>query len=146
MHDSWSGIFWNRSLPQAGIRFMAFEGKDKTYRALIDEVIDGSFFNRFRISDSGNLEIIDQGLIERFSTMIRPSISLEVDAINPEMRREKIWLYPWEVVNENVINAIAHRDWTRSLEIEITVYSNRIEIISPGAMHNSMTVEKMIAG
>lgn len=140
------GIAPRRFLPQAGIRFMAFEGTDKTYRALIDEIIDGSLFNRLRVSESGNIDIIDHGLIEKFSTMIRPYIFIEGNTVNLNMQREKIWLYPWEAVRETVINAIAHRDWTRSLEVEITVYSNRIEIISPGAMQNSMTVEKMIAG
>jgi ATP-dependent DNA helicase RecG len=62
------------------------------------------------------------------------------------MRRSKQWIYPWETIRESVINAIAHRDWTRFVDIETTVYSDRLEIISPGALQNSMTVEKMIAG
>lgn len=140
------GIAPRRFLPQAGIRFMAFAGADKTYQALIDEVIDGPLFNRLRVSESGALENVDNGLIEKISTTIRPYISLEGEAINAEMRRERIWLYPWEAVREAVINAIAHRDWTRSVDIEITVYSDRLEVISPGAMQNSMTIEKMIAG
>ncbi|MBL9028969.1 MAG: hypothetical protein JNK42_00650 [Caedimonas sp.] len=140
------GIAPRRFLLQAGIRFMAFEGTDKTYQALIDEVIDGPLFNRFRLSESGNLENIDNGLIDKLSTMIRPYISLEGKTINAEMRRERVWLYPWEAVRETVINAIAHRDWTRSLDVEVTVYSDHIEITSPGAMQNSMTIEKMIAG
>jgi ATP-dependent DNA helicase RecG len=140
------GVAPRRFLPQAGIRFMAFEGTDKTYQALIDEVIDGPLFNRLRVSESGALENVDNGLIEKLSTMIRPYISLEGEAINAEMRRERIWLYPWEAVRETIINAIAHRDWTRSLDVEIVVYSDRIEITSPGALQNSMTVEKMIAG
>jgi ATP-dependent DNA helicase RecG len=140
------GVSPRRFLPQAGIRIMAFEGADKTYRALIDEVIDGPLFNRTRISENGNIEKVDDGLIEKLSAMIRPYISLEGETINPEMRRERAWLYPWEAVRETVINAIAHRDWTRSVDIEITVYSDRLEVISPGAMQNSMTIEKMIAG
>jgi len=32
------------------------------------------------------------------------------------------------------------------VDIEIGIYSDRIEIISPGKLQNSMTVEKMIAG
>ena len=140
------GIAPRRFLPQAGIRFMAFAGADKTYQALIDEVIDGPLFNRLRVSESGALENVDNGLIEKISTMIRPYISLEGETINAEMRRERTWLYPWEAVREAVINAIAHRDWTRSVDIEITVYSDRLEVISPGAMQNSMTIEKMIAG
>ncbi len=45
-----------------------------------------------------------------------------------------------------MVNAVAHRDWTRNEEIEVVSYSNRLEIISPGALPNSMTIEKMIAG
>ena len=55
-------------------------------------------------------------------------------------------IYPIEAVREVMINALAHRDWTRFVDIEITSYSNRLEVISPGAMHNSMTIESMIAG
>jgi ATP-dependent DNA helicase RecG len=32
------------------------------------------------------------------------------------------------------------------IDIEITNYKDRIEIISPGRLQNSMTIEKMIAG
>ena len=45
-----------------------------------------------------------------------------------------------------MVNAFAHRDWTRSVDIECSVYNNRLEVISPGALQNLMTVEKMIAG
>jgi ATP-dependent DNA helicase RecG len=45
-----------------------------------------------------------------------------------------------------LINALAHRDWTRFVDVEIAGYKDRLEIISPGALPNSMTVEKMVAG
>ena len=65
--------------------------------------------------------------------MLKSFISEESEEIDEGMRRERQWYYPI-------------RDWTRILDIEITCYSDRLEIISPGAMQNSMTVEKMIAG
>ncbi len=55
-------------------------------------------------------------------------------------------MYPLNALREWVINACAHRDWTRFVDIEIGVYANRLEIISPGALQNSMTIEKMKAG
>lgn len=55
-------------------------------------------------------------------------------------------MYPWEAIRETVINALVHRDWTRSVDIEVTNYADRIEVISPGKLQNSMTVRKMIAG
>jgi ATP-dependent DNA helicase RecG len=44
------------------------------------------------------------------------------------------------------VNALAHRDWTRNLEVEIGAYARRLEVLSPGALQNPMTVEKMLAG
>ncbi|HEX4403711.1 MAG TPA: ATP-binding protein [Byssovorax sp.] len=41
---------------------------------------------------------------------------------------------------------MVHRDWTRSIEVEIAAFDDRLEITSPGALQNSMTVEKMLAG
>ena len=62
------------------------------------------------------------------------------------MRREKIWDYPWPAIRELIINALVHREWTRSVDIEINCFSDRFVIISPGALQNSMTVEKMKSG
>ena len=39
--------------------------------------------------------------------------------------------------SELIINAYAHRDWTRQNTVEVTVYSDRMEIISPGALPNA---------
>jgi ATP-dependent DNA helicase RecG len=75
-----------------------------------------------------------------------PFISQESAHVNEELRRETQWFYALEAVREALINALAHRDWTRFVEIEVSAYSNRLEIISPGTLPNSMTVEKMKAG
>ena len=48
--------------------------------------------------------------------------------------------------SQAIVNAAAHRDGTRNEEIEIARYSDRLEILSPGALQNSMTIEKMKAG
>jgi ATP-dependent DNA helicase RecG len=90
--------------------------------------------------------LIDDGLIEKFIAAIEPFISQESAVVDKGMRREKVWFYPWEAIREAVINAIAHRDWTRSVDIEVSVYADRLEVVSPGRMQNSMTVAKMIAG
>jgi ATP-dependent DNA helicase RecG len=140
------GVNPRRYLPQAGLRFMAFKGKDKEYQAIIDEVIDGPLFSRFRLSESGEREKLDSGLLDKVTDILRRFISIESDSVDREFRRERIWSYPLEAVRETIINAFAHRDWTRSLDIEVVVYLDRIEVISPGAMTNSMSVEKMIAG
>lgn len=132
-------------LPQAGIRWMAFDGNDKTYKALDDRLIDGPMVALWR-EDNGNRELAEKGLIESFIDIARPFLSEETEPLGETMRRERHWYYPLDALREAVINALAHRDWTRYEEIEISRYSNRLEIISPGTLQNSMTVEKMIAG
>ena len=125
---------------------MAFAGDDKEYRAFLDVVLDAPLVGRWQVTESGRKQLVDDGLIEKFSAAIEPFITQEASEIDETMRREKVWFYPWEAVRETVINALAHRDWTRSVDIEVTNYVDRLEIISPGRLQNSMTISKMIAG
>lgn len=71
---------------------------------------------------------------------------MESDAIASGFAREREWLYPLEALREAILNSLVHRDWTRATEVEVVAYSNRLEVTSPGAMQNSMTIEKMLAG
>lgn len=140
------GISPRKFLRQAGIRVMAFEGTDKTYRAEIDEVLDGPLVGRWVLNEAHRRSLIDFGLIERLADVIRPFVMREPDFVDGHMRRSRQWLYPWDAVRETCVNAMAHRDWTRFVDVEICSYSDRLEIISPGPLPNEMTVEKMIAG
>ncbi len=54
--------------------------------------------------------------------------------------------YPIRALQEAVINAIVHRDYEVSDPIRITVFSDRIEIRSPGALHWAVEKEKFITG
>lgn len=140
------GINPRRYLRQAGLRVMSFSGNDKEYQAQLDVVLDAPLVGRWRITGTGHKQLVDEGLIEKFSAAIEPFITQESAEIDENMRREKIWFYPWEAVRETIINALVHRDWTRSVDIEVTNYSDRLEVISPGKLQNSMTISKMIAG
>lgn len=62
------------------------------------------------------------------------------------LRRERSWFYPPDAVRESLLNAFAHRDWTRPAEVEVVRYGDRLTVTSPGALQNGMTVDKMLAG
>lgn len=130
---------------QAGLRVFVFDSENKEYEAKLDLIIDAPLVGRWEISDSGK-QLIDDGLIEKFLDQIKPFIVQESNKIDENFRRETEWFYPFDVVREVLVNALAHRDWTRFVDIEIGVYSDRMEVISPGALQNSMTIEKMISG
>jgi ATP-dependent DNA helicase RecG len=138
-----------RSLRQAGIRWMAFNGTDKSYQALDDTLLDGPLVGRFaRREGGGSGELIENGLIEDLLDRMQgqPLVSTEGEDLGDGLRRERIWHYPPDALREAIVNALAHRDWTRNLEVEIVAYADRLEVLSPGALQNSMTVEKMLAG
>ena len=60
------------------------------------------------------------------------------------MRSE--YLLPLEAVREAVRNAVVHRDYAVYAQINITVYDDRLEVVSPGRLLNSVTVEAMKQG
>ncbi|NBC49861.1 MAG: transcriptional regulator [Gammaproteobacteria bacterium] len=134
-----------RYLKQAGLRLFAFAGTDKEYQAQMDDILDGPMVGRWDVTASGK-RLIDGGLIERFVHAISPFISQEAGEVDTGFRREAEWFYPIEAVRETLINALSHRDWTRFVEIEVGSYADRLEVVSPGALPNSMSVEKMMAG
>lgn len=134
-----------RHLRHAGIRWMAFEGDDKNYKALDDRLINGPLVPLERIPAGGRV-VTEAGLLEKLVDAMQPFVSEEASEVDDSMRRERHWIYPVEALREAIMNALVHRDWTRYEEIEVAQYADRLEVISPGALLNSMTVEKMMAG
>ena len=134
-----------RTLRHAGVRWMSFQGTDKDYAAQDDTVLDGPLVALWNSAD-GTRQLEEPGLVERLADRMRPFLTDEGDAIDADMHRESSMRYPFEAVREAVLNALVHRDWTRSSEVEVVNFADRLEVTSPGALQNSMTVEKMLAG
>jgi ATP-dependent DNA helicase RecG len=135
-----------RALPQAGIRWMAFAGDTKDYQALDDLLLDGPLVALTSKQQVGAKSIIELGLLERLMERMTPFVSSEDVTAGEDLRRQRRWHYPVEALREALLNAVVHRDWTRSVEVEVVSYVDRLEITSPGALQNSMTIEKMLAG
>lgn len=77
---------------------------------------------------------------------MKPFIELHSEVLQDGLRRHIGLRFAAEAVREATVNALVHRDWTRPLEVEIVNYVDRLEITSPGALQNSMTITKMLAG
>jgi predicted HTH transcriptional regulator len=56
------------------------------------------------------------------------------------------WEIPYEVFEELLVNALVHRDYLVSSTVKVFVFSDRIEIISPGKLPNSLTIENIKNG
>ena len=129
-----------RRLPQAGLRLMVFPGPHVDYDASLDEVLDLPFVG-LGVQTLG--KFIEQSLPERTLSYLQPHISHERLS---GMTRRRFWNYPVEVIRELLVNAFAHRDWTRQNDTRVVVYRDRMEVTSPGALPNGMTIDKIKAG
>ena len=54
--------------------------------------------------------------------------------------------YPVRALQEAIINAIVHRDYQIPQPIRITVFSDRIEVLSPGSLHWGVLKEDFVNG
>jgi predicted HTH transcriptional regulator len=54
--------------------------------------------------------------------------------------------YPIRALQEALINAVVHRDYEITDPIRVTVFSDRIEVRSPGNLHWGIDKEKFLAG
>lgn len=134
-----------RALRHAGVRWMSFAGVDMDYQAQDDTLLDGPLVPLGE-GPHGSRSAIEAGLLDRLLDRMRPFISIEAPSIDETLRRERRYRYPLEAIREAIVNALVHRDWTRPQEVEVVNYSHRLEVVSPGALQDSMTVEKMLAG
>ena len=131
----------NRFLPQAGINAAAYKGVSKDYDARERAVLRGP--GVALLSEAG--EIVETGVIEQALGFV--SRNTNISSSIQDGRRVDRRDYPVEAVREAVVNAVVHRDYTIAVtDIELSIYSDRLEIVSPGRLPNTVTVDKMRAG
>ena len=76
-------------------------------------------------------------------TMIDEAVAWILTKINVEfiirrVRREERPELPEEALREAVVNAVAHRDYRSTANVQIYVFKDRIEIVSPGGLPEGM--------
>jgi ATP-dependent DNA helicase RecG len=74
--------------------------------------------------------------------LIAENICISDTTVRP--RKDK-YLYDFDSVNEAVLNALVHNDWTIT-EPQISMFSDRIEILSHGGLMRGMTEKQFFEG
>lgn len=137
----------NRYLPQAGIDAVAYLGGEKDYNARERTELRGPLTPLFGESNqSGERLLVETGLVEQAIEFVRRNTTVTT-TLDDGARRQERWTYPEEAVREAVVNALVHRDYLLSgTVIELSLYADRLEIVSPGRLPNGITPARMQTG
>ena len=135
------GLNPRRFLPQSGIRAICYAGETRDYAARADQDIRGAMV--LLGSESGTLTEI--GVVEGALDFVRRNI--EVTAVLDRGRRIDRREYPEDVIRELVVNALVHRDYSiTGTDIMIEIFTDRLEVSSPGRLPNTVTPQGMRHG
>ncbi len=70
---------------------------------------------------------------------------MRVGAVVKGLEREELTEYPLFAVREALVNAVCHRDYRlKGRRIEIRMFSDRMEVISPGGLPGFITVDNLV--
>ena len=118
-------------LPQARVRVLRFEGdalqtghklniiKDRTFEGPIPKTVE-------------DVSLFISGMLREYQYM------------DENARFQVIPEYPEFAWFEGLVNAVTHRDYSYAGEhIRISMYDDRLEILSPGKLPNTVTLENM---
>ncbi len=120
-------------LPQSRLDFIRFPGTEPRRSN------DGAVYGR-RDEITGPLPRI----IERAWNIIYEEMRVGAQ-LDGSLERKEILEYPRFAVREAVVNAVCHRDYrVKGSRIEIRMYSDRLEIISPGGLAGYMTLDNLV--
>ena len=135
------GVNPNRRLPQAGVTAAAFPGVEKTYDIVEEMVIRGPLVSML----SPKRRALERGVIDQTIDFVARNMGTK--AWLEGGRRRRKMAFAREAVREVVVNAVAHRDYLLTqTDIEISLYDDRLEVVSPGRLPNGVTVKKMREG
>lgn len=62
------------------------------------------------------------------------------------VRREDVYEIPLPALRETVANAILHRNYLVNAYIQVSIFDDRVEILSPGDLFNHLSKEEMLSG
>lgn len=118
-------------MPQARVRVLRYDGiKMETGERL--NITKERFF-------CGPLPKVIQGAYELISSMLR-----EFQFLGSDGKFQTVPEYPEFAWFEGLVNAVTHRDYSfRGDYIRVSMFDDRLEIVSPGALPNIVTLDNM---
>jgi len=129
-----------RRLPQAAITAVAYPGPTKDYTTTERAVLIGPV-----LALPSDVGVVEPGLVEQALAFVARNAVLPAELVGG--RRDQVSAYPPDVVREAVVNALVHREYLLAgTDIELSIYADRLEVVSPGSLPNGVTIEGIKVG
>ena len=93
--------------------------------------------DKVRILDRRDFHSDVYSMIDEVVAWILSKINVEY--IIKHVKREERPELPEEAIREAVVNALAHRDYRSSANVQVYIFKDRLEIVSPGGLPAGMT-------
>lgn len=71
---------------------------------------------------------------------------LRCAAVIEGIRREDVYEIPIAALRETIANAILHRNYLENAYIQVSVFDDRVEVLSPGGLFANLSREEMFSG
>ena len=132
------------------LRTLGFFTKDRKYNNAAALIADKNQFYGIDMARFGNSinEIMDRETISGVSILKQYDAAVnmikryyqyeEISGIE----RKVVDMIPENAYREAIANALIHRDWSMNAHIRIAMFSDRIEIKSPGSLPKGLTAEE----
>jgi len=128
----------------AGILFFAYEPqKFISEGRIVYAIIDGIDIGETVLETknlTGKIFDIIQDIESFFKLALRNKHRIK------DFQLESKFEIPLTALREAIVNAIAHRDYTINSPIRVLIFTDRVEIHSPGKLPNTVTIESMKVG
>jgi len=121
------GVKPQKFMPTAEIKCMHYHGTVVAKPIPSHQIFTGTLFDQ-----------ADQAtdfILSKINRSVPPRESAPVSETRYEI--------PKEVIQEAIVNAIAHRDYTSAASVQVSVFSDRIEVRNPGSLPIDLTFEDL---
>lgn len=85
-------------------------------------------------------------VIEQADELVRRLELASPDVFDKGGPRENLTRFPRRALKELAVNALAHRDYESEQPVRVTVFKDRVEIVSPGGLPDAVPEDDFLAG
>ncbi|OIP85069.1 MAG: hypothetical protein AUK44_00560 [Porphyromonadaceae bacterium CG2_30_38_12] len=74
---------------------------------------------------------------------LKVAYEISDETVRTTTQRTEIFEYPLDALRELVLNAIIHRKYNSTVDIQIKIFDNKITIFNPGGLYGNITIEDL---